>query len=248
MRAAQPIATIRPAGAASAATEDAGFTSASPALETDGAARHGRAALSILSDLRAIANAQPPERAGVRLHNIAGLSDLLASHGPLGSLAAAQLGESCQAVRAILFDKTEDTNWALGWHQDRTIVVRERIETPGFGPWTVKSGLIHVAPPEQLLAGMLTMRVHLDAVPDTNAPLLIAPGSHRQGRVAEPDLAAVVARCGTVACLAEAGDVWLYATPILHASEAASAPTRRRVLQIDFAATDLPGGLKWLGV
>ncbi|WP_367280013.1 hypothetical protein [Sphingomonas sp. LHG3406-1] len=58
----------------------------------------------------------------------------------------------------------------------------------------------------------------------------------------------LVGQCGTLACLAEAGDLWLYATPILHASEVASTPTRRRVLQVDFAAEDLPGGLCWLGV
>jgi hypothetical protein len=33
-------------------------------------------------------------------------------------------------------------DWALGWHQDRTIAVMERVEADGLGPWTVKSGLI----------------------------------------------------------------------------------------------------------
>lgn len=40
----------------------------------------------------------------------------------------------------------------------------------------------------------------------------------------------------------------IYATPILHASEAATAPTSRRVLQVDFAAEALPHGLEWLGI
>ena len=31
---------------------------------------------------------------------------------------------------------------------------------------------------------MVTLRVHLDPVPATNAPLLIAPGSHKLGRIA----------------------------------------------------------------
>ena len=92
------------------------------------------------------------------------------------------------------------------------------------------------------------MRVHLDSVPATNAPLLIAPGSHRLGLIPECDVKSVVQRCGTAVCLAEAGDVWLYATPILHSSEAASDPVHRRVLQVDFAVGDLPGGLIWLGV
>ncbi|WP_244624413.1 phytanoyl-CoA dioxygenase family protein [Sphingomonas sp. So64.6b] len=210
--------------------------------------RSDRAALSILGALDDLADRQPQDRAGIRLRGVEALAPLLANDGSLGALAARTLGSGCRPVRAILFDKTEATNWALGWHQDRTIVVRERRETPGFGPWTVKAGLIHVAPPADLLAGMVTMRVHLDPVPADNAPLLIAPGSHRFGRIAEGDIDAVVERCGTIACLAERGDVWLYATLILHASEAATRPTRRRVLQIDFAADNLPGDLDWLGL
>jgi hypothetical protein len=65
------------------------------------------------------------------------------------------------------------TNWSVAWHQDRTIAVMERVDVEGFGPWTVKSGLLHVAPLFDLLAGMLTLRVHLDPVPETNAPLLV---------------------------------------------------------------------------
>ena len=190
----------------------------------------------------------PPEQAGVRVRGIAALRPYLAPTGPVGAVAAAALGDACRPVRAILFDKTEATNWALPWHQDRTIVVTERIDVPGFGPWTVKHGLIHVAPPFNLLAEMVTLRVHLDPVPTTNAPLLIAPGSHRFGRIAEDDVPDVVRRCGIAACLADAGDLWLYATLILHASKTASVPAHRRVLQVDFAVGDLPGGLTWLGV
>ena len=139
-------------------------------------------------------------------------------------------------------------NWALGWHQDRTIVVKKRFETNGFGPWSIKQGMQHVAPPVDLLARMVTLRVHLDDVPFTNAPLLIAPRSHRYGLVAVGDIEEVVRRCGTRVCIAEAGDIWLYATSILHASSVAAIPARRRVLQIDFAAEALPGQLEWLGV
>ena len=113
---------------------------------------------------------------------------------------------------------------------------------------SIKSGMLHVEPPFELLSGMVTVRVHIDPVPASNAPLLIAPGSHKLGRIAEDDVREIVRRCGTIACLAEAGDIWLYATPILHASEAAAVPAHRRVLQVDFAVGRLPGGLEWLGV
>lgn len=90
--------------------------------------------------------------------------------------------------------------------------------------------------------------MHLDDTAATNAPLLIAPGSHRLGLVSEPAIEDAVRRCGTAMCLAAAGDVWLYATPILHASEAAVHPARRRVFQVDYVAEELPGDLEWLGI
>ena len=204
-----------------------------------------------LADLEHIRNAVsefPPDRAGIRLHGITALHPYLSAHGRAGGLAQVLLGERARPVRALLFDKNSLTNWKVGWHQDRTIVVRRRVETQGFGPWSVKAGLQHVTPPFDLLARMITLRVHLDPVDAGNAPLLVAPGSHRWGRIPESEIAGVVEKCGTAACLAEAGDIWLYATPILHASEPATAPTRRRVLQVDYSADELPPGLEWLGV
>lgn len=215
-------------------------------LERHGAERHARAALGTMPDLLELAE-RTNVSAGTRLHGDARLAQLLESTGPIGRLVAARLGAATRPVRAILFDKSPQTNWGLGWHQDRTIAVRERRDVPGFGPWSVKRGMFHVAPPVVLLERMLTIRVHLDDVPTDNAPLLVAPGSHRLGRVAEADIEACVERCGVEACLADAGDVWLYSTPILHASKVSRRSGRRRVLQVDYAAEELPGGLEWLG-
>ncbi len=217
-------------------------------LATDGAVLLKGAILPHIDELKAAIFGLPDDRAGVRLHGIPALGALLARDGAIGALADKALGISARPVRAILFNKSANTNWSLAWHQDRTICVKERRVAPGFGPWTVKSGRIHVAPPFDLLARMVTLRAHIDDVPATNAPLLIAPGSHALGRIAVNQIQDVVSRCGTATCLAEAGDVWIYATPILHASEAASEPKSRRVLQVDFAAGDLPHGLEWLGV
>jgi hypothetical protein len=191
---------------------------------------------------------QPADQAGVRLFGVEPLRPLLAPDGPIGAIAASQVDGVARPVRAILFDKTAETNWSLAWHQDRVVAVRERIEVEGFGPWTRKHGALHVAPPADIQARMTTLRLHLDPVPSTNAPLFIAPGSHRLGRIPEAEVPRVVAESGTAVCLADRGDVWLYATPILHASEAASEPRHRRVLQVDYAVEELLGGLQWLGV
>jgi hypothetical protein len=213
-------------------------------------AHHIPAALpeTALATIEGALAALPTDRAGQRLASLPALADMLHPSGAIGRHPAAHLGKAAKAVRAIFFDKSEATNWSLGWHQDRTIAVQQRIDTPGFGPWTLKSGIQHVAPPQSLLDRMLTLRIHLDPVDADNAPLLIAPGSHRHGRVPETDVAALVATCGTHACLARRGDIWLYATPILHASDAATNPRHRRILQLDYSADPLPAALEWLGV
>jgi len=167
---------------------------------------------------------------------------------PATAIAAAFLGQKSKPVRATLFDKSPQRNWALGWHQDPTIAVRERTETAGFTAWTVKHGVHHVVPPFGYLERMLTLRIHLDPAGPDNAPLLVAPGSHRLGPVPEREIATAVRRCGTASCEAAAGDVWLYSTPILHASPRASVPARRRVLQLLYSADKLPADLEWLGV
>ncbi len=41
-------------------------------------------------------------------------------------------------VRAIYFDKTSEANWSVAWHQDKTIAVKEKVNIPGFEPWSIK--------------------------------------------------------------------------------------------------------------
>jgi|tagenome__1003787_1003787.scaffolds.fasta_scaffold20959793_1 hypothetical protein len=218
-------------------------------LETDGAERITGALDEVaLSRVEAILDSVPKDRPGVRIHNSTELGPYVAATGPIGRVAARLIGSECKPVRAILFDKSGPANWALGWHQDRTIAVQAKVEATRFGPWTVKAGIPHVELPTELLERMVTLRLHLDRVDEDNAPLLIVPGSHRLGRVAEGDIDALVDRCGARACLAERGDIWAYATLVLHASERARRPRRRRVLQIDYSKDDLPAGLQFCGI
>jgi len=206
------------------------------------------AAAPVLTKLQGILANTSVARAGARLRAVPGLSPLLDRHGLIGALAAIHLGPATRPVRALLFDKSANHNWVLGWHQDRTIAVAERRDVAGFGPWTLKAGMVHVELPPAVQAAMVTLRIHLDDADESNAPLQVSPGSHRLGRIAQDSIAAIVQRCGIASCAAAAGDVWAYATPILHASEAAGRPRRRRVLQVDYAARDLPEGLRWLGI
>jgi hypothetical protein len=220
-------------------------------FEPDGAERH-QAALTHadLAALRTLADARVIGRAGVRVFREDSLDGVLGADGSIGRIAVALLGDAAHPVRAIIFDKTAEMNWSVPWHQDRTIAVRARRDVPGFGPWLNKSGVVHVEPPFEIIAGMITIRAHLDDCGVDNAPLLIVPGSHRRrlGRVPANASFGVAQRFSHAVCCANAGDVWVYATAIVHASERARKPSRRRVIQVDYASDALPGGLEWLGL
>lgn len=147
-------------------------------------------------------------------------------------------------VRAIYFDKTPESNWGAAWHQDLLIAVKERRNGPGYGPWSVKSGVIHVQPPQEVLEAMLTLRLHLDAGDESNGALQVLPGSHHEGILDD----AIIERWKqkpSVLCTVNRGDVLLMRPLLLHASSKASRPLHRRVLHIEYGTYDLPGGLRW---
>lgn len=159
----------------------------------------------------------------------------------LGSLA----GDNLVAVKATLFDKTPEANWRVQWHQDRAIAVKERLDLPGYGPWTTKSGTLHVDAPAAVLAQMLAIRVHLDACGPDNGPLRIIPGSHRSGKLSESQLAALVA-CGPMVGLYVPQGAILVMRPLLvHASSPAQTGTHRRVLHIELAPRSSIDPLQW---
>ncbi len=223
-------------------------TASNPQFERDGAVRI-RGVLSEAEASSLAAELEPQITGpGARLEVEPGVASLLAVDGAVGRIAAGFIGSAAMPVRVVLFDKSPDSNWIVAWHQDRTIAVRERHETPGFGPWSTKHGVLHVAPPITVLNGMVTLRLHLDPVDTSNAPLVVAAGSHRFGYIQADTAIDRASSCGAIACEAQAGDVWAYSTPILHMSARSTGDQRRRVLQIDYAATALPEPLEWRGI
>jgi len=157
----------------------------------------------------------------------------------------AVLGEDMQAVRGIFFDKTPGANWPVAWHQDLTLALRERHDVEGWSNWTVKRGVTHAQAPPEILARMMTMRLHLDDCGEDNGPLRVIAGSHDHGVLPRAE---IVTRTRENAHIitAGAGDALFMKPLILHASSPARAPSHRRVLHLEFAPRDLlPSGLDW---
>lgn len=168
----------------------------------------------------------------------------LVSSEKIAGLARSRLKRDVFPVRVLLFDKTEAANWSVPWHQDLLIAVAERIETPGFGPWSVKAGVIHVQPPLEILESMVTVRVYLDDCDEDNGALRISPGSHAHGILSDAE----ARRCkekSAVVCKVGKGGALLMRPLSLHASSPATRPKHRRVIHIEYASGDLPAGLRW---
>jgi hypothetical protein len=148
------------------------------------------------------------------------------------------------AVRGILFDKVPGANWPVGWHQDLVIAVKRRVEAAGYGPWSVKAGVVHVRPPAEVLKGMLTLRVHLDDCPEANGALKVVAGSHVR-MWGDDEVMGVVERGPVRVMEARAGDVLVMRPLALHASGVSVSPGHRRVLHVEYAREGLGGGVEW---
>ncbi len=218
-------------------------------------ARHGYCLLrqvlesSVVDTLKlAVAANGVGDREGSRntrgLERLPAIADLAAT-AAIRDLVEPVLGNAAFVVRGLLFDKVPEANWHVGWHQDLMIPVAARVDTPGFGPWSTKQGVTHVRPPAEVLAGMLTLRVHLDDCPLDNGPLEVLPGTHLLGVIDEASVRDVVAALEPVVCTATAGDVLVMRPLLLHASRRSQTAGHRRVVHLEFAAQPLPGGLEW---
>ncbi|MFG0262656.1 MAG: phytanoyl-CoA dioxygenase family protein [Novipirellula sp. JB048] len=154
-----------------------------------------------------------------------------------------RLGDEVGLVRALFFDKPPDRTWALAWHKDTSIAVKDNsLASHSFSRPTVKAGVPHVIACDDVLRQMLTLRVHLDEVTDENGPLRVIPGSHVSSTSDGDGLNA------KVDVHAKAGDV-LAMRPLISHSSGSSIPgtTRhRRILHLEFAASSkLPDDIQW---
>ena len=183
---------------------------------------------------------------GIRnLLNVVPLTRDLANSPACRSLIEPILGTRARIVRGIYFDKHEDANWKVIWHQDMTIAVRERFDVDGYGPWTIKAGVHHVQPPASILNNMLTLRIHLDRADESNGALRVLPGTHKYGRLNSSQIAYWKQQQTLTTCAVPRGGGLLMRPLLLHSSTTAFNPGHRRVLHLEFSSIDLPAGLEW---
>ncbi|MEM9499155.1 MAG: phytanoyl-CoA dioxygenase family protein [Pseudomonadota bacterium] len=183
-------------------------------------------------------------RPGERLDHGDGLPEILGENGELTMLIQSVL-PNAKPVRTVLFSKSEATNWAVPWHQDRVITVADRCDVVGYSNWSRKGGTWHCEPPMSVLDNMLFVRVHLDDADAENGAMEIALSSHKCGRVAAEEAEALATQHETELCIAGRGDVQVLKMGMLHRSRPSSSRRPRRAVRVDFTADHLAAPLQW---
>lgn len=147
-------------------------------------------------------------------------------------------------VKSIYFDKPEQSNWFVSYHQDLTISVDKKVELDGYSKWTVKQDQFSVQPPLDILKQIYTVRIHLDDTDENNGALKVIPGSHLKDvyRAEDIDWSKETEHI----CNVPNGGVMIMKPLLLHSSSRTTNNHKRRVIHIEFCNQELHEELKWV--
>jgi len=176
------------------------------------------------------------------LNEIPAVRDLVFTNN-LKSIIRQLLGPDYFVVKSIYFDKPENSNWYVSYHQDLTISVDKKINLENFGPWTVKQNQFAVQPPLDILQNNYTIRIHLDHTDYDNGALKVIPRSHLKG-IYRPETIDWTAETEAT-CSVSKGGLMIMKPLLLHSSGRTTNGQKRRVIHIEFSNQELPTDLKW---
>jgi ectoine hydroxylase-related dioxygenase (phytanoyl-CoA dioxygenase family) len=189
--------------------------------------------------LREINNVpRPRSRAGIRHALKLGPISDLAKHRFLMELARRVLGTQAFPFRATLFDKSRTANWLVVWHQDTALPLRSRRELPGWGPWSIKEGIEYAHAPATALSQVLALRISLDDSMAENGPLRVLPATHTLGVLSDEDAQKLPSQVSPADCICPKGGVVAMRPLLVHGSSKSKTETARRILHIEYAASD----------
>ncbi|QIL40110.1 phytanoyl-CoA dioxygenase family protein [Pedobacter sp. HDW13] len=146
-------------------------------------------------------------------------------------------------VKSIYFDKPENSNWFVAYHQDLTISVDQKVEIAGFGPYTNKHNQFAVQPPLNILENSFTIRIHLDDTNKENGALKVIPDSHSKGIYRPENIDWAIET--EVSCNVKCGGIMMMKPLLLHGSNRTTNNKKRRVIHLEFSNQILPKELKW---
>jgi hypothetical protein len=184
-------------------------------------------------------NRSAPQRSRAGMRNALSLAsvDTLTRNQILLDRVRPILGPEAFPFRATLFDKSPTSNWLVIWHQDKALPLQERIELPGWGPWSMKEGVKYAHAPAAILSQVIALRVHLDDSTADNGPLRVLPRTHMLGVLSADRIHKLATGIVPIDCLAPKGGVVAMRPLVVHASSKSHIAVPRRVLHIEYAAS-----------
>lgn len=153
-------------------------------------------------------------------------------------LAREVLGSEAFPFRATLFDKSPAANWLVVWHQDTALPLRKKVDLQGWGPWSVKEDVDYAHAPAITLSQVLALRLSFDDSTAENGPLRVLPRTHTLGVLRDDSIHELATRIAPVECVVPKGGVVAMRPLIVHASSKSKTETPRRVLHVEYAASD----------
>lgn len=176
------------------------------------------------------------------IKEIPGINSLIFT--PALKMVIGQLfGSDYFLVKSIYFDKPENSNWFVAYHQDLTISVDKKVALPGFGPYTIKQNQFAVQPPLNILEQNFTIRIHLDNTDEDNGALKVVPKSHSKG-IYRPENINWATET-EVSCNVKRGGMMIMKPLLLHSSGRTTNNKKRRVIHLEFSNVMLPKELEW---
>jgi len=161
----------------------------------------------------------------------------------LKSVIAELFGTDYFVVKSIYFDKPEQSNWFVSYHQDLTISVDKKIDVPGYTSWTIKQNQFAVQPPVSLSENIFTIRIHLDDTDENNGALKVVPKSHLTGIYRPENIDWEMEK--EIICKVKSGGIMATQPLLLHSSSRTINNNKRRVIHIEFSNDELPKGINW---
>src|SRR5579859_3585651 len=141
-------------------------------------------------------------------------------------------GSAMIPFRATLFEKTPAMNWLISWHQDTALPLVQRLDLPGWGPWSMKAGVHYAHAPDWALREVVAWRLQLDDPGPGDGALRVLPGSDKFGILSDEGVRQLAETTAPVECQVPRGGALVMSPLIVHASSKTSAPMPRRVLHI----------------
>ena len=187
-------------------------------------------------------NRSAPRRSRAGVRNALRLSPVagVALDPEMMEFARAVLGADAFPFRATLFDRSPAANWLVVWPEDTALPLPARMDLPGGGggPWSVKEEIDHAHAPAAALGQVLTLRVSFDDSTAGNGPLRVLRGTHTRGVLSDDSIHELPSQTPPVECTVPKGGVLAMRPLLEHASSKSQTEVPRRVLHIEYAASE----------